>query len=253
MAYSIQLTGILVSVVVSAWVGVRLLVLARRTRQMPELAMGFYCTGVTLSAALYLTAGLSADRNFELARWFTHAGSAALCLSACALALGLQRIYRARVAWASWLSVALCAWIVSGWAWILVAEGAVLPGRVTVPNVVYTIARVSIYVWGAIEALRYHLLMRRRLKLGLADPIVAHRMLLWGAFMVCMASFALLMLVLGIVMGPEGARWLPGTSVAAALMFVGAFCLWCSFFPPAFYQRWIARRPRSEASLEAAA
>ena len=35
-------------------------------------------------------------------------------------------------------------------------------------------------LWGAVESLRYYALMRRRLRLGLADPLVTNRFLLWG-------------------------------------------------------------------------
>ena len=35
-------------------------------------------------------------------------------------------------------------------------------------------------LWGAAESLRYFSMMRRRAKLGLADPLVTNRFLLWG-------------------------------------------------------------------------
>src|SRR5262249_16178730 len=42
-------------------------------------------------------------------------------------------------------------------------------------------ARVSGVVWMSVESFRYGAMLRRRLRLGLADPLVANRFLLWGA------------------------------------------------------------------------
>jgi hypothetical protein len=38
----------------------------------------------------------------------------------------------------------------------------------------------SVWCWTAVEALRYHAMLRRRVTLGLADPVVANRMFLFG-------------------------------------------------------------------------
>jgi hypothetical protein len=42
--------------------------------------------------------------------------------------------------------------------------------------VLWTIA----WFWAAGESLRYHVMLRRRLRLGLADPVVTNRFFLWG-------------------------------------------------------------------------
>jgi hypothetical protein len=44
------------------------------------------------------------------------------------------------------------------------------------------IAVTVVYGWAALEPARYHLLMRRRVTLGLAEPLVANRFLLWSAY-----------------------------------------------------------------------
>ena len=51
--------------------------------------------------------------------------------------------------------------------------------------------RAGAYVWAAIEAGRYYGVLRQRLKLGLADPVVTDRFRLWtiSSSAVCAAFF----------------------------------------------------------------
>src|SRR5688500_11817996 len=90
-------------VVVSAILGVRLLALARRTRRMPELALGLaYVTVGALGYPLGLSSALpgmpetAARACFALSHLFTGLGSAAVYVFTC-------NVFRPDARWARWL------------------------------------------------------------------------------------------------------------------------------------------------------
>jgi hypothetical protein len=102
-------------------------------------------------------------------------------------------------------------------------------------------------VWVSFEPLRYHVRMRRRLELGLADPVVVDRFLLWGV-----GSASRLVLVIG---GVGGALLVRNLEPAAALavsrvVLVGtsicgllaSIAYWLAFYPSPRYLRWVERR-----------
>jgi hypothetical protein len=106
---------------------------------------------------------------------------------------------------------------------------------------------VSGLVWGAAEALRYHRLMRRRLALGLADPIVADRFLLWG---VAVGASAVSLAIPPLVeLSPSEAAlrpWIAPMAAGPAFVSIAAYAL--TFFPPAAYRRRLLRRAAREAA-----
>ena len=104
------------------------------------------------------------------------------------------------------------------------------------------------------ESFRYWALLQRRLRIGLADPLVANRFLLWGVWA---ATVTLLNLsdplarawycaVAGTTteLIPEVARHMIVVVVAltSALGLVAAACLFLTFFPTAGYRRWVLSR-----------
>jgi len=106
---------------------------------------------------------------------------------------------------------------------------------------------VGTNLWVSYEPLRYHRLMRRRLKLGLAEPVVVDRFLLWGV-----GSAARLALVL---FGVGSALYVRNLEPATALTFsklvlvgtsacglVASVAYWLAFHPTPAYQRWVERR-----------
>ena len=114
--------------------------------------------------------------------------------------------------------------------------------------------RLGAMVWMASESLLYWSRQRRRLRLGLADPVLVNRFLLWGVWA---SSMALTML------SDPGARlyywhvtgttdtWLVAVgepiivamiAVSSLLGVVSGTTLLLTFFPTAGYRRWIAAR-----------
>jgi hypothetical protein len=102
------------------------------------------------------------------------------------------------------------------------------------------------YAWTAWEGLRYHRMLRRRMKLGLAEPTVANRFLLW-AFAGIVATVWNTVSAYYLMRGANiGAHPVPllATSLGGLL---SAFLQVLIFMPPARYVRWIERDRASRA------
>jgi hypothetical protein len=118
-------------------------------------------------------------------------------------------------------------------------------------------ARGIPFLWAFVECTRYRALMRRRERLGLADPLVVNRFSLW---MVWTGALALLSpAILGVrTLGWLARRAEPGSDpgawgvplaggIAIVLLTVAAVGVGLSFFPPERYRHWIRRRATSGA------
>jgi hypothetical protein len=99
------------------------------------------------------------------------------------------------------------------------------------------------YGWTAYEGFRHHRLMLRRARVGLGDPVVANRFLLW--------AFAGSLQVLSDVVSAH-ALWsganlvtdLGSVLATAGVGVVNSVLLVLIFLPPARYVRWLQRGPR---------
>jgi hypothetical protein len=88
--------------------------------------------------------------------------------------------------------------------------------------------------WGGLESILYYAKLRKRLVLGLADPVVANRFLLWGVFGL-MATGINFTSALGNALGIDPSR---APLVLVPLGFLGAIAcaaMYLAFFPPAWY------------------
>jgi hypothetical protein len=82
--------------------------------------------------------------------------------------------------------------------------------------------------------------MRRRARMGLGDPIVANRLLLWGIGASGIAAVTLVHLVAQLLGRYELPPSLVG--VVSALLLGTAVAEWLAFFPPRAYRRRFGRR-----------
>jgi len=215
--------------------GVRLIRLALQTGRSPELLLGL---------ALLLQAGI----GYPVSVLAPYAGDAAplvwLVSSSCTNAgMGLLFAFTAHVFHGN-----------ARWAWMIVGAAAVLlliqtAGHVIGQSAADPAARAdALLVWGAgslalsglswgwtgFEALRYHAQLRKRAALGLADPVVVNRMLLWG-LMGTIALACVLVDALILYTADETARTvlLPLATASAGLL-VSA-CMILAFWPPPAY------------------
>jgi hypothetical protein len=97
-------------------------------------------------------------------------------------------------------------------------------------------------LWGAAESLRYWRLMRRRLRLGLADPLVTNRFLLWGLGIGAAGVGSLISLTIQQIVGLSMAE-LPMLTFSNSLFgSTSALLMWVAFLPPAAWRRRLQRR-----------
>jgi hypothetical protein len=181
------LLSVLLSSAVGGVIGARLLAMARQTRQLPELLIG---TGIFVYSSLALPAllimglpwlSVGAARSFQLLQQFAN------FVTLSAIVVFTWQVFRPDARWARVLAVAgiACA-AVASWGSVSVAPEA--QGASAMPAEVRPYISLMVLVWGGaflwtgLESLRYHAMMRRRLALGLADPVVCNRFLLWAVW-----------------------------------------------------------------------
>ena len=235
---------------VALLVGLRLVALSRRTGQVAERLLGL---GLLLTAALgygvMMIAVIGRARLADPANapaiytvvttfgWLCH-NVGVMCM------LGfLLRVFRPGVAWARALAawMALVLWV--GWA-AFVADGGMRDG---LPRAGYWLSFVTIGsypFWLAAESFAYYARMRRRMALGLAEPLLANRFLLWGLASVTAALSIWVVNVPALV----GAGASAGGSallvvcilITSALGIATVSIYWLTFFPPSWYRRRLA-------------
>lgn len=231
--------GVVAFGVVSLVVGTRLLLLGARTRALPELAIG---TGFVVGVLLgFVPETLLYSTDLVPAAW----------------TLPLTRLAE--------LSIRLCAFAILVFTWrvfvpdamyggliVTTLAGVMLFSHVLAPHGIQLAeselerawlrwsfaARTAALLWGTFEALRYWVASRKRAAIGLADPVVSNRFLLWGIAMGA-ASFLMGSVLLAPLLGLEASdiRWLLAESSFGSL---AAGAIWLTFFPPRAYRAWLS-------------
>jgi len=248
----VGLLSLLATLAVGITVGVRLLQLGLRGRRSPELAVGL---GLLCLTALGLP--ISAVGRLPMLVG-TALGSFVLGLGLVITGLGIWLLYV--FTWRVFRphALAIRALIVS----LAVGIGLVIGGFLKADGQGETLAEilphtrpwacaivvlvVGAFGWTGAESLHYHRLQRRRLALGLADPVVANRFLLWAvgglatAFL-CLAIVGYLLAGMVVLRDP-----LPLFTIAIACAVMSAS--WClAFFPPRSYLDFVRERAGAQA------
>ena len=215
----------------------------RRTREVPELSIGI--TSLTLAASgamLLANARVPVEEQGALRLTVTMVSLLLLATSSIALGVGFWRIFRPQTRWAAWLcasaSLALLAW----WVLAVVQGGSGLRGEGGLRPLLYNAGRLAIHVWGAWECFRYHAMLKRRVAIGLADPLTAHRFWLWGLSTAGVVGSIGVGIYAPYVLGVNVLVWPPGLFALGALGLFSAVSVWCAFLPPAFYRRLVQAR-----------
>jgi len=252
----IGLACVLIYCAVASVVAVRMLRLAARTGEYPEIFIGasLLLGGALGFPPLALAPGL-AGAEPDLALRLGLAGLVALHLSSWANALGWRAIFHPGDRWARNVAVVCTVLLFLSLTHRLAGMAVSILGRDPAAQFAggYTaslFAQAAPYFLMAFSALRYQAKLRRRLALGLADPVVVNRIALWGATSgVVVVQYAISLATLHVRHLPEIAAIYQ--TVVAGLGLVLSVLLYLAFLPPKAYLRRVARRGGVPAAVEA--
>lgn len=232
-------------------VGLRLLSLWWRTRQLPELCIGL---GIVLISAVGMPLSALGRLPNTVGTLFGNVvfavGLSLACSGIALLFAFTWRVFRAEARWARFAMLAVSLAMVTLDLGLLHAASQrstlseILAG--TRPWAVGIVSMVVLaFAWGGFEALRYFHLLRRRQALGLADPVVTNRFLLWAV-----ADWTAVVLcgsVVGFLLAGKAVLVDPLALCAIALTGTVMSVTWyLTFFPPAAYLRYVGHASGEE-------
>jgi hypothetical protein len=232
--------------VASTVVGARLLLVSRRTRGFPELVLGLSLAGITgIGFPIVLLTELRQTIGPLLTFAADFIGSFAVAMGFAGFYVFTWRVFRPGSRWAATFSMlgsgaALLAAAATVWLAIGIESSEEKFRVVRAWEILLFTSAAAGFLWGAVEAFRYHAMLRRRLALGLAEATVTNRVLLWGLTGVS-AGAALVILTLLRLMDVNYMNAPVALFTAAACGFLASVCLYLAFLPPAAYLRWLDR------------
>jgi len=242
----------LIYIAVVLTLGVRLMWLAVRSRQLPEALLAIHfllCCGL---GYLLMVIGLSAVREPGLLPAAAVTGMLAVgtfgsCVGVFAGICFNYLVFRKNEAWARGLVALSAVTLTTGFIGYGASGGFALGRFEGVWFWLYYGTYGAGAAWVMVEPLRYYGAMRKRLSLGLAEPLVTNRFLLWGV-----GSVGRFLMVVGgaipsVFFAEYAIEFAPGivgfTLLAVGLVGLGvAISYWLTFFPTQSYVRFIERR-----------
>jgi hypothetical protein len=233
-------------VVILASVGFRLIRLWRRTREIPELSLGLGL--LVVSSSLPLAAvGRAPATAMELAgRVSFSAGITAAAVGVSLLVFFNYWVFRRGSSWGRAAFIAICLTMCAGVGYMSAANflgESIEQIKITMrPGALALMLTIlACFAWSGAESLRYHTALRRRLSIGLGDPVLTNRFLLWGvAGLTC--SILLVVITACIMMGMTILHEpLPLTAIAACGTIMSA-SWYLTFFAPESYRRFLCER-----------
>lgn len=222
-------------------VSARLLRLAARTRRSPELFLGL-STALPLLSYIMGFVGAAIGRGIP-ARWVTEVAGSVCDLGFVATIGFVWMVFRRTDRWAKAFALLLALGLL---AMPAINHYVAWEGGVPSAMVPRTLLRTLCYGWAAFESLHYARLMRRRVRFGLAEPLVADRFLLWGVAHVCFSGM-LLLIMAGVKLHLSGADFARlCTFFGFSLGLLAALPLTLSFFPPNRYVEYVEKHYRRQ-------
>jgi hypothetical protein len=241
----------LVCLLAAIAIGGRLFHLHLRTREPPELLLGIQFVVGQGIGYVVLVAGITAiskpGADIETCTAMVAGGWALVTFGLMAMVSFNYFVYRQDSAWGLPLMFGFWAlfwvgYLARGWigqysdpkqfegVWFALHQGTTLAAG----------------IWSLAEPIRFHGLMKKRLALGLADPMVTNRFLLWGSA----AIFSCMMIAMSIT--PAFYSRLDPSLVpivSTGTLILMTVCGTCAmglygltFFPPRAYAAWVTKR-----------
>lgn len=235
--------AMLITLVVTLVVGGRLLLVARRTRMLPELLLGISLVasgvgqgfGQLGQRVIWTTPGAFATTMSALTFGFVVLGSMALFVV-------VWRIYHPGRTYGAW--VCCLALPLLGLSFgMRVATGDFATNDLISPGMLlHQALRIALFSWASVEALHYQAKLRRRLVLGLADPVAMNQITMWGLSSIGMVGLDGIITWNLFVMGRPALSHPTSTALILFLALAVSLCTWLAFFPPqALRARLVAR------------
>jgi hypothetical protein len=240
--------GFVAFFVVALVVGVRLLLLARRTRELPELLMGVGVLGIGPVGFGFMVAAQQAGSNAALQTGLLGIGTFAVAAGALAKYIFNWRVYHPDSLISGAIVVAAGLFLFGSSVQAGFATGFAPEAEVSVQYLIRSSLQIGCLLWGSVESLLYWRKMRLRMGLGLADPVVTNRFLMWAIGAGAAGLGSAVGTVTQIVTGQNSMAvgWVMASSSLHGL--VAAIAIGLAFIPPAAYLRWIRGRGENAVS-----
>jgi len=229
---------LLATLIITTVVGARLLLVARRTRALPELlfGLGFLVGGLgqafgPLGARLIWSTPGALATALNSACFFLVVVATA-CLYAAVWRVFLAGSRRGAVTFLLGTGAAIIAY------GMRIHSGDFSSGALDSDgNWLFTAARISLFSWAASEAFAYYRRLRKRVRLELASPLAANQILLWGLAAIFSAAFTVVIGHNTIKLHRSPLEDPMSMSLIMLFVIVSSACMWCSFFPPSALRR----------------
>lgn len=230
----LALLGISAFGVVSFVVGLRLVLLSRRTGLLPERLIGvslFFAGG--LGTGLLVAAGFAGE-----AGWLVATASVLMInLGVAALGVFTWRVFRPTLFGATLVAACIALLFLS----MIVDRfaGEYLGASRSDFSIASDHAgRLLLYGWATWESFRQYALARRRVRIGVTEPLVANRFLLWGIGTSSALGIWLHAFWSELARRPDQTE---SYLVITALGTACALAIWLAFFPPQAYRMLFSR------------
>ena len=231
-------------------VGVRLLWLSHRTGGMPERLLGLqFVVGSGIAWPVVLAGLLQVVPGSEPAPhvpWLIGLGYFGLDVSLVFQLLFVRCVFRPDAGWAKALVAIGALYIAGSYAALGLSGHFHRPIFGGLWYWLHYLPPALCACWVTYEAFRYHGVLRKRLSLGLADPVVTNRFLLWGSASICGMVVVALGASPSIYQGMDVATVARiSSAVLSAMSLLGLVAVvlyWLTFFPTRAYLGWIERR-----------
>ena len=236
-------TGMLVTCILAVYVGLRTLYRWTQTRRVQELAIGANVLSLAVGAMILNALGVLGSSAGKDVPFLPHLlGLSGLALHVVAIYLGTWKIFRPAAKWPRPL-MGLVVAAMGGWLFVVLS--GLEPGAAG--SLIWLVPRALGMTWAGWECFRYAAMLRKRVAIGLAEPMMAHRFALWGIGAVASTASSGLDIGSWLLRGaPLGATPL-GLNVMSLFGVIGIVTVALAFFPPAFYLRWIEAARRETA------
>lgn len=241
-------------------VGVRLLRAGLHPDRRPELALAIYFLASPFFSTICqgIVYGGMVDPRLALAEGTSHVvlgfGILGMAVGGVAICAFIAISFWAGSRWAWTIAVAGSALALCGFAFEALHEGFAVtlvpgPGHWTA-----WAGRTAPMVWLTVESLRYWRMLHRREALGLAEPVLMNRFLLWGIFSAAtFINLAADLIAHTLYTGFAGTTTeivmevmkpiLIGTMIITMILsMISAAALFLTFFPPSRYRTWLEGR-----------